>query len=208
MVDCMVEWSARSSQHHIAALLQIVPYSNSACVVCGVSLPCCAAESKCVKAEIHTMWLWWTCVSRSQPSLTFFSFLSYFSYELFVCSAAAGKRNLLTFFFFSNIPLFFFSLRFTVCQKSAMHEKLPPLWSSLASPASPYSSFCFLNGLESTWASLVRQAKSFVLRGQTKAGFRSGLETCFTNTRHGSMARSHQTGFDQRGNHTQANGQE
>lgn len=147
------------------------------------------------------------------PLLIFFPpfFLIFLVYRL---SALLwpGKGNRHTFFLslFKQPPFFcaVCAIWFMVCQKSAMHEKLPPLWSRLASaPASPHSTFCFLNGLESTWASLVRQAKRFVLWGQTKAGFRSGLETCFTNTQHGSMARRHRTWFDPRGNHTQANSQ-
>lgn len=106
--------------------------------LCGPAL--LLPKVKCVKAEIHIMWwLWWTCICRSQlhipnflfTSFNFFFFFCLLSWEwLFCCfEKQRGMFRLFFLLFPFKQPLSLsavLAIRFMVCQKSAMHEKLPP----------------------------------------------------------------------------------
>ena len=133
---------------------------------CVPALLCCWKQM-CQSGNPHHVTMANLCSSITALAHFLFSlYLLYFLWTVCLLCCGREKESAYVFFLLFKHPPFLCAvcaIRFMVCQKSAMHEKLPPLWSCLASPASPYSSFCFLNGLESTWASLVHQSKELCL---------------------------------------------
>lgn len=142
--------------------------------LCGPAL-LCSHKQNVSKAEIHIMWwLWWTCNCRSQSHVPTFLFTSFNSF-LEKCCVLFGKekeRECLGNFFciipLQTVPFLFavLAIRFMLCQKSAMHEKLPPHVST--STCSQPDSLAV-----SQWAKLQSEPESCVLPSR---------ETCLMKT--------------------------
>lgn len=186
MVDCMVDWS---SKHHHVLLLQLF----SECV----ALPCCAANSKCVKAEIHVMWqLWWTCTSR----IPFLFPLHFLFLENGWAAVLRRGRDIHT--FLHLLSLYFCSLSDSIYGLSEIsnawrnrHLLLPP------APVCVPSQSQFLSGLSFRLSPspVLCQAGRLVLWGQTKGWASLRPVSRSANRHHGSLGRRHQARLGSKG---------
>lgn len=116
-------------------------------------------------------------------------------------SAVVKKQKKEKLFFSSSVPFkrsfpFFavLAIRFMVCQKSAMHEKLPP-------HASTSTCFQPLSLSVSQWAKLQSEPESCVLPSRETCLMRTDKRPVSRspNRRHGSLGRRHQTWFSSKG---------
>lgn len=132
------------------------------------------------------------------------------SWEGLFCSfEKQRKTGIPAFFFFFNAPLqksplsFFdgLAIRFMVCQKSAMHEKPPPL-------ASASTCFQLFSVTVSQWAELWSEPESCALPSRETSLMRTDKRQTYRSLRpvslspnrhHGSLDRRHQTWFGSKG---------